>query len=176
MSMDKWLADKKAIEERKRREEKYKSLSKEETLELKKEKIRNLVQKDKKRKVKEKPPEFLSQVIEFRDWLNNRKYLRGDIGKIEVWIKNLYKSIRSSEKKRMESLSEKEKRKKVLEEYKKVPPDFLDELTRIAINKKIKGMKRTNSDNYYLRKIKKQIQEKLIEINYYEILKEVLEI
>jgi hypothetical protein len=40
MSMDKWLADKKAIEERKRREEKYKSLSKEETLELKKEKIR----------------------------------------------------------------------------------------------------------------------------------------
>jgi hypothetical protein len=37
-------------------------------------------------------------------------------------------------------------------------------------------MKRTNSDNYYLRKIKKQIQEKLIEINYYEILKEVLEI
>jgi hypothetical protein len=39
----------------------------------------------------------------------------------------------------------------------------------------LRGVKRSNSDNYYLRKLKKHIGEKLNEAKYYEILKEILE-
>ena len=47
MKIDKWLDDKDTVEEKKKREEIYKNLSKEETKDLKQKKIRNLVQKDK---------------------------------------------------------------------------------------------------------------------------------
>ena len=60
-------------------------------------------------------------------------------------------------------------------QFKKIPHNFLDEKTRVAINKKMRGTKRTNSDNYYLRKLKTMVQEKLKEASYYEILKKILE-
>jgi hypothetical protein len=59
--------------------------------------------------------------------------------------------------------------------YKTIPVKFLDEKTRIALNKKLKGITRTNSDNYYLRKLKNIIKEKLKDAEYYNILRDILE-
>jgi hypothetical protein len=36
-------------------------------------------------------------------------------------------------------------------------------------------MKKTNSDNYYLRKLKSIVREKLKEAEYYQILRDILE-
>ncbi|GAH14295.1 unnamed protein product, partial [marine sediment metagenome] len=44
-----------------------------------------------------------------------------------------------------------------------------------AKNKKLKGMNKTNSDNYYLRKLKSIVREKLKEAEYYAILRDILE-
>jgi uncharacterized protein YydD (DUF2326 family) len=104
--------------------------------------------------------------------LIQRSYLKGDIEKIETWIKNLYFEIQHNSNQK-ENLNE---RKSLIEEYKSIPPTFLDEKTRIAINKKIRGTKRTNSDNYYLRKLKQSTQEKLIESKYYKILDKLLKL
>jgi len=43
------------------------------------------------------------------------------------------------------------------------------------LNKKLKGIKRTNSDNYYLRKLKIIIKEKLKDAEYYNIIRDILE-
>ena len=51
----------------------------------------------------------------------------------------------------------------------RVALEFLDEKLRIIINKKIHGYEITRSDNYYLSKFIKTIQEKLKELKYYEI-------
>ena len=69
-----------------------------------------------------------------------------------------------------------DEKKLLIEEYKSIPPKFIDENTRIALNKKIRNMKRTNSDNYYLRKLKKIIQEKINEAKYYKCLEKILEL
>ena len=64
----------------------------------------------------------------------------------------------------------------LIQQFRKIPANFLDEKTRIAINKKLHGQKRTNSDNYYLRKLKAEIKEKLYEASYFEILKAIIEL
>ncbi|GAG89480.1 unnamed protein product, partial [marine sediment metagenome] len=51
MSIDKWLDDEDTVEQRKKREEIYKSLSKEEREDLKKKKIRDLTQKGKQKDI-----------------------------------------------------------------------------------------------------------------------------
>jgi len=176
MSIDKWLSEKGSKEEEIKREEAFKRLSKREVSELKKKKIRNMVQKDSQQSSEESDSEkFLDNIIEFKEWLDQRTYLKGDIDKIETWIKNLYSGIKyvSDQK---QKLINKDDKKKLIENYKKIPPKFLDEKTRLALNKKIHGTRRTNSDNYYLRKLKKSIQDKLYEGKYYEILDKVLEI
>ena len=176
MSIEKWLSKKGSKEEELKREMAFKRLTESEVKELKKKKIRNMTQKeDQKSSVESDTEKFLHSIVEFKDWLNQRTYLKGDIEKIETWINNLYSGI-NSETEEKQKLNKNYSKKKLVEDYKKIPPKFLDEKTRIALNKKIYGTKRTNSDNYYLRKLKNSIQDKVNEAKYYEILERILEI
>ena len=174
MSIDKWFTKDKSKEERERSEKIFKTLSEVEVQNLKKKSVRDLMQK--KSKIKEvngKPDDFLSYIIEFKDWLNQRTYLKGDIDKIEIWIKNLNKKLDYENTQGL--MAKNNVITQLGNQLKKIPHNFLDEKTRIAINKKMRGTKRTNSDNYYLRKLKTMVQEKLKEASYYEILKKILE-
>ena len=117
----------------------------------------------------------MNSVVEFKNWLNSRTYLRGDLDRIEAWIANL-SHIAKSVNAQKSDLDKSKNKSQVRERYKKIPIKFLDEKTRIAINKKIHGAKKTSSDNYYLRKLKIVIKEKLKESEYYEILKNILEL
>jgi hypothetical protein len=174
MSIDKWLSKKDSKEEEIRREKAFKSLSEGEVKDLKKKKIRNIVEKgDQKSGETFESDKFLQEILKFKEWLTQRTYLKGDIDKIETWITNLYSSIKYEAELKAKSIDINDK-KNIIENYKKIPPKFLDEKTRIAINKKIHGMTRTNSDNYYLRKLRSTIKEKLNESNYYEILETIL--
>lgn len=175
MSMDKWLTKYKSKEEKNKIEEVFKALPEEKVQELKKKSVRDLTQKKRKKKeIKNKPDDFLSYVIEFKDWLNNRTYLKGDIDKIETWIRNLNKKLDTEKIQGL--LAKNNVKSQLINQFRKIPHNFLDEKTRIAINKKIQVAKRNSSDNYYLRKLKITIQEKLKEASYYEILKKILEI
>ena len=169
MSIDKWInEDPETAEEKKQRDELYKSLSAEEKKGLKKQKIRDIVIKDEK---DENLPAILDDVLEFTSWINNRTYLKGDLEKIEMWIQNLYRKLRNSS-----INSDKTEEKKLLKDkYKDIPPTFLEEKMRIAINKKLRETQRTSSDNYYLRKLKSIVKEKLKEAEYYEILGKIIE-
>ncbi|MFX1304582.1 MAG: hypothetical protein ACFFBV_06875 [Promethearchaeota archaeon] len=176
MSIDKWLSDKDSKEEKVRREKAFKRLSEDEVKDLKKKKIRNMIQEERQKSSElSRNDEFLTQIIEFKNWLNQRTYLKGDLDRIETWISNLYSTIKDEADKEKNSI-DKDEKKKLIENYKNISPKFLDEKTRIAINKKIYGTKRTNSDNYYLRKLRNTIKEKLYEAKYYEILDKLLKI
>lgn len=174
MSIDKWLSEKDTKEERMKKEAAFKRLTKDEVQELKKKKIRDMVKKESQTSSEIlKEDRFLSKVIEFKDWLNQRTYLKGDIDKLETWIRNLHSTVNSEIEQREKSIGNNEKRD-LIKKYKEIPPNLLDEKTRVAINKKIYGTKRTNSDNYYLRKLKSVVQEKLKEGEYYEILDKII--
>ncbi|MFX1456969.1 MAG: hypothetical protein ACFFDB_16460 [Promethearchaeota archaeon] len=176
MSIDKWLSKKGTKEEELRREEAFKQLSESEKSQLKKKKIRTITQKkDEKQIIESSAEKLVKGITDFKDWLDKRTYLMGDIEKIETWINNLHSEIKfekEEEQKQMDNYD----RKRLITEYKNIPVKFLEEKIRIALNKKIHGTQRTNSDNYYLRKLKNIIQEKLNEAKYYEILKKILEI
>ncbi|MFX0177587.1 MAG: hypothetical protein ACFE85_15350 [Candidatus Hodarchaeota archaeon] len=173
MSIDKWLSNKDSEEERRKKEEIYKNLSIEEKHELKKKKINELVKEKPVDQVKdEKSYDFLKEVLIFKDWLNNRTYIKGDIEKIETWIKNIYRKINKVKIKE----NDRNANKGLIDKYKEIPVEFLDEKTRIALNKKLRGTTRTSSDNYYLKKLKATIKEKLKEAKYYAILRDILEI
>ncbi|MEE9378426.1 MAG: hypothetical protein V3V33_10365 [Candidatus Lokiarchaeia archaeon] len=176
MSIDKWLNEKDSKEERIRREKAFKSLSTQEVKDLKKKKIRDMVQKDDQKinEVSERE-KFIDNIIEFKNWLNQRTYLKGDLANIETWIKNLYSIVKYDHELEVKSTNYSEKRK-FIEKYKEIPPQFLDEKTRVALNKLIHGTTRTNSDNYYLRKLKNILKEKLKEAEYYEILDRIFRI
>lgn len=176
MSIDKWLNEKDSKEERIRREKAFKSLSKQEVQDLKKKKIQDIVQKDdQKTNEVSARDKFIDNIIEFKNWLNQRTYLKGDLAKIEIWIKNLYSIVKYDPELEVKSTTYSGKRK-FIEKYKEIPPQFLDEKTRVALNKLIHGTTRTNSDNYYLRKLKNILKEKLKEAEYYEILDRVFRI
>ena len=171
MSIDKWLSEKDSKEERIKREKAFRSISEGYFNELNKKKIRNIVRKDEQKSAESSENDkIIDEILEFKEWLNQRTYLKGDIDKIETWIKNLHLKVQTHISNKENSNS----KKKLIEDYKKIPPSFLDEKTRVAINKKIHGTVRTNSDNYYLRKLKKIVQEKLNESKYYEILNGLL--
>ncbi len=173
--MDKWLDDKDTAEEKKLREETYAKLSKGEKKDLKVQKIRKIVQKNENASNKnDKRTEFLNSVIEFKDWLDNRSYLKGDLERIETWVANLYLILTASLEQQKEASGEFGK-KHLINNYKSIPVNFLDEKTRIALNKKLKNTTRTNSDNYYLKKLKKLVKEKIKEFEYYDILREILD-
>ncbi len=175
MSMDKWLDDDETKENKKRRNEIYGNLSNEEKNNLSKLKIRELVKKDKiTSSFDESRKGFLTKVLEFKDWLDNRSYIKGDIERIQTWVENLYYMIESSIKFQNKTVFNKGE-ETLINSYKSIPVKFLDEKTRIALNKKMKGIKRTNSDIYYLRKLKNIIKEKLKDAEYYNILRDILE-
>jgi len=176
MSIDKWISDKDSKEEELRREKLFKTLPQEKVQELKKRKIRDLTEKEKlKADLNTKKEDFLSNILEFKDWLNQRNYLKGDLDKIETWVKNLYKKVEFEveQESRLSLISD---RKQLIDKYKKIPPKFLDEKTRVAINKKLYNSKKTSSDYYILRKLKETVNEKLKEAEYYHILRRILEI
>ncbi len=171
MSMDKWLDDDETKEKKKKRDEIYSTLSTEEKNDLKQQKVRNLVKKEKvDSSFDDSRKSFLTKVLEFKDWLDNRTYIKGDIERIQTWVENLYSmvdiSINFQNKASFNNGGE-----NLINSYKSIPVKFLDEKTRIALNKKLKGIKKTNSDNYYLRKLK----EKIKNIEYYVILRDILE-
>lgn len=169
MSIKKWLEDEKIGDVKKQREEKYKKLPKAEQDKLKKKKIQELVKRENTDKKSSPKSEFLKDIIKFNNWLNQRNYIKGDVDKIETWIKNLYNKLALD----IDNTGDEDKNLK--EEYKQIPPTFLDEKTRIALNKKLRNVSRTSSDNYYLRKLNNAIKEKLKEAKYYETLRKILE-
>ena len=174
MSIDKWFSDKDSKEEELRREKLFKTLPQEKVQELKKRKIRDLTEKEKlNADLKTKKEDFLSNILEFKDWLNQRNYLKGDLDKIETWVINLYKTVEFEQESRLSLISD---RKQLIDKYKKIPPKFLDEKTRVAINKKLYNSKKTSSDYYILRKLKEMVNNKLKEAEYYHILRRILEI
>lgn len=177
MSIDKWLDDNGPKKKKGKIEELFKTLSKEEVQELKEKSIKRITRfndESKPEKVS-KSDDFLNKVIEFKNWLEKRTYLKGDLDRIETWITNLSYFIKS-EIVQETTFPSKSNRNKFIKKYKEIPPRFLDEKIRIAINKKINGNKLTSSDNYYLKKLKKNVQEKLKEAEYYKILKNILEL
>jgi len=172
MALNKWLSDPEIEEMRKKKEEMYNALPDQQIQELKKESIRKIVQEDKE----EVPTEdfsdnILNDVIEFKNWVDSRTYLKGDTEKIETWIKILYKKMVSINK----VLNKDNYDQDLVEDFRKIPVDFLDEQTRLAVIKKLRNTKRTNSDNYFLRKLKIIVETKLIEAKYYKILKSILD-
>ncbi|MHA1458939.1 MAG: hypothetical protein ACTSQR_04665 [Promethearchaeota archaeon] len=173
--MEKWLDDDETKENKKKRNEMYSSLSNEEKNNLNKQKIRELVKKDEENSsFDESRKGFLTKVLEFKDWLDNRSYIKGDIERIQTWVENLHSMVDISiyfQNKTTNTNGE----ETLINSYKSIPVKFLDEKTRIALNKKLKGIKRTNSDNYYLRKLKIIIKEKLKDAEYYSILRDILE-
>lgn len=176
MSIDKWLNEKDSKEQRIKREEAFKQLSKDEVQELKKKKIRDMVKKEKeKTSENSERDKFFREILEFKEWLNKRTYLKGDIEKIEMWIKNLNSILNILSEHREKSALHAEK-KNLIEKYKEIPPQFLDEKIRIAMNKLIHGINRTNSDNYYIRKLKNILKKKLKEAEYYDILNKLIKI
>ncbi|MGQ4873053.1 MAG: hypothetical protein ACTSVV_14815 [Promethearchaeota archaeon] len=183
MTIEKWL-----IEGRKKKEKKESNSAfeySEKELEIaKKKKIKELLRVKKennenKSEIIEKKQintdDFLNYIIDFKNWLNRRTYLKGDIDKIEVWIKNLYYKIQDSE---IIKYNENKKSDRALlrEKFKEIPPNFLEEKIRIAINKKLRNITLTNSDKYYLKKLKGIIDEHLKEAKYYEILRKIIEL
>ena len=83
MSIKKWLTDDTIGEDRKKREEEYNKLSKEEKTELKRKKLQQIIQKNKEEKpIITKSEHFLNDVMKFKEWLDDRNYIKGDMIKI----------------------------------------------------------------------------------------------
>ena len=170
MSIKKWLTDDKIGKDWKKREEKFNSLSKEQKEDLKKKKIKDIIQEDEdKNPIANSSEDFFNHILLFKEWLNKRNYLKGDVDKIETWVRNLYTKLN------FEKTTETNDYTSIKKKYKSIPPTFLDEKTRIALNKKLRNIKRTSSDNYYLSKLKNTIKERLKEAKYYETLRRILE-
>jgi hypothetical protein len=176
MSIDKWLFKKDFKEENNRKNDLFKNLPKEKAQELKMRSVRKISRRDSEPAPENalKTDDFLDEIIKFKNWLDKRTYLKGDRDKVETWIANLFNKIQfdAAIKSTLDSKSDKNE---LLAQYKKIPPKFLDEKTRIAVNKKIEGSKRSSMDNYYLTKLKAKVQEKSKEAEYYEILKKILD-
>lgn len=169
MSIDKWLMDEKMELKKKLRDQKFQSLTFEEKEKLKKKQIRELL-KERNFNQNENSGNFFTQVIKFKDWLNNRHYLKGDIQKIEVWIKNLNEILNLEHEE-----NDKSDKSELKDLYKTIPPDILDDKYRIILYKKLYAKRLDNSDRYYLKKLKILIKKKLTEAQYYEILNRILE-
>jgi len=174
MSIEKWLSERESEEIRKQKEDLFAQLPKGKIEALKKKSIKKIVASETKTLQSDNMDAFLAKVIEFKEWIDGRNYLKGDIDKIIIKLQNLNKSINLISKNNNEGLN-KDQINVLSNLYKEIPPSFLDEKTRIALNKILRGTKRSNSDNYYLRKLKNTVKEKLNEAKYYEILREILE-
>ncbi|TFF96517.1 MAG: hypothetical protein EU544_00480 [Promethearchaeota archaeon] len=185
MSIDKWLTE----EEQEPSVEKtgQETHNSEELKDAKLQKIREIVSKNKSSENQEvrnqgrvvlhvsEENDFLNYIIKFKEWLNQRNYLKGDLDKLEVWVKNLYNKLELDPEDTHELVRDKKDLLNDLKkEFRDIPPQLLEEKVRIAINKKLRGTKKTSSDTYYLRKIKKITEEKLKEARYYKIVERIL--
>ena len=175
MTLHKWFDDEETKEHRKKKEDFYDSLANEDKQELKKKTIKKVIKnndgvKSERDKNKESNS-FLQDIIEFKEWLDTRTYLKGDLDRIETRIKILYKKVDSYSK----NLNKENERETLTEEFRKIPPELLEEKARIALNKKLRGVKLDSSDNYYLRKLKLDIDNKLANAKYYKIIKRIFE-
>jgi hypothetical protein len=174
MTIEKWLSENKEWQEiQKRRKDEQER----EKIQFRKRIINDLVEKkqrksSQKAKNSKKKDYFLTKITEFKNWLNARTYLQGDKPKIETWISNLNRILEEQQKSNLI----KDNNEKLIEKFRKIPPRFLDEKTRIAVIKKLQGKNLTSSNQYYLRKLKTQIQKKLKELINYQILRDILEI
>jgi len=169
MSIDKWL---KQDKER----ELDKKIQDQQLKELKNKKIQKLKSELKKKEtIKSDSNNFLIYFTEFKDWLSKRTYLKGDMDEIATWINNLYNKLKLDVQQNDDEENDTE-RLDLKNQYKKIPLSFLDDKTRIALNKIVYGQNRTNSDNYYVKKLNIEIQDKLKEAEYYRILKKILEL
>jgi len=172
MSIDKWLKEKEGKEVKEKKEKIFRNLSDEKILDLKKEAIRKITKKDSKDdKENILLDDFYLSILEFKEWISSRKYLKGDLDKIESWIRILYKKISANDHDEKSN-----KRLELKKKFRKIPPELLDQRIRVALNKKLQGVKRTSSDNYYLRKLRNFVEDKLKEANYYIIIKEILDL
>ena len=171
MSIDKWLKEKEGKEVKEKKEKIFRNLPDEKILDLKKEAIRKITKKDSKDdKENILLDDFYLSILEFKEWISSRKYLKGDLDKIESWIRILYKKISANDHDEKSN-----KRLELKKKFRKIPPELLDQRIRVALNKKLQGVKRTSSDNYYLRKLRNFVEDKLKEANYYTIIKEILD-
>ncbi|MFX1339700.1 MAG: hypothetical protein ACFFDK_13900, partial [Promethearchaeota archaeon] len=93
MSIEKWLS-KDSKEKREKIEKLYKELPNEKVLELKKKKIQDLKKKNREEEVDIiESDSVIGKIIEFKNWLNQRTYLKGDLDKIAVRIQNLNRKL-----------------------------------------------------------------------------------
>ena len=93
MSIDKWLSESDP-KKREKLEKVYNALPEEKVKDLKKKSIRELTKKKEIEKADDpKTKGILDDILEFKEWLNQRNYLKGDIDKIEIWINNLSKKL-----------------------------------------------------------------------------------
>jgi hypothetical protein len=176
MTLHKWFDDEETKERMKKKEDLYDSLADEDKKDLKKKTIKNVIKNNtgvqSEIEKNKEPSDFLHDIVEFKKWLDTRTYLKGDLDRIETWIKILYQKIDLHSK----NLSKENERETLIEEFRKIPPELLEEKARIALNKKLRGVKSNSSDNYYLRKLKLDIDSKLTNAKYYKILKKIFEI
>ncbi len=179
MSMDKWLStqNKKSEES-----DKTKQPSEQQIQEVKRKKIKEILndktirnENAKDTSFNEENDDFIVAVKDFANWLTHRTYIKGDNEKIEVEVRNLYEKMKSNNFQVANKTINKSK-SQLIEELKEIPPTFLEEKIRIALNKKLRGVSLTTSDQYYLKKLKGNIEEKLKEARYYQLLKLNLEI
>ncbi|MFO8018329.1 MAG: hypothetical protein R6U96_06805 [Promethearchaeia archaeon] len=184
MGIDKWIKEEKEKSKNAKKDKIERQDKDEEVLKKAKlKKIREIIHHQspapqkggKKTGQTEYDDEFLNYVAGFKEWLNQRTYLKGDIDKLQIWIKNLYNKMQEPSERMIED-GLKERKAQLKEDFKLIPPDFVEEKIRIAVTKKLHGRKRNSSDNYYLRKLKKIIREKLKEAKYYKMLKEIIEV
>jgi len=174
MSIDKWLKQDKE-EDSNKNVESDKKIQEQQLKELKNKKLQQLNREIKEKKTSRSDSDnFLNYFVEFRDWLNKRTYLKGDLDEIATWINNLYNKL-TLEVPQTDDEDNDTERLDLKKQYKKIPLSFLDDKTRIAINKIVYGQNRSNSDNYYVKKLNLEIQDKLKEAEYYRILKKILE-
>lgn len=176
MSIDKWLSQKDQPSTDSDIKKEEIQLSEEELDKLKKQKIRQLVKKSPKKEsapknTPNKNKDFLEMIVDFKEWLNQRNYLKGDLSKIETWIKNLHHTLNTE----LSQIQEDQQPQDKTSIFNKIPPEFIEEKMRIAINKKLRDVQLSKSDNYYIKKLMKIVQDKLKEAEYYEILKKLLE-
>jgi len=170
MSLNKWLDEDNSKNNKAKSKTKIISPFKEQKLK----KIKESIKKSQKQESELKDPinAFISYVLEFKEFLNSRTYLRGDLDNLITWITNLnykYKELINSN----ENLDTNDKESNI-ELLKEIPPTFFDEKLTLTLKKYAFIDKLNNSDRYYLRKLKSLVKDQLKRARIYQIVDKIL--
>ncbi len=170
MSLNKWLDEDNSKNNKAKSKTKIISPFKEQKLK----KIKESIKKSQKQESELKDPinAFISYVLEFKEFLNSRTYLRGDLDNLITWITNLnykYKELINSN----ENLDTNDKESNI-ELLKEIPPTFFDEKLTLTLKKYAYIDKLNNSDRYYLRKLKSLVKDQLKRARIYQIVDKIL--